>query len=82
MERLCHCNIIRLFEVIETFPHLYLVMECAAEGDIQNRVNKEGPFCDDDGKRIFVQVASAIHYMVSIIVNIYRCTCTYHSDYH
>lgn len=73
MEQLSHRNIIRLFEVIETFSHLYLVMECAAEGDIQNRVNKEGPFSDNDGKRIFVQIASAIHYMVSIIVNIYTC---------
>ena len=67
MERLCHPNVIRLFEVIETFPRMYLVMECAAEGDILDRVKSSGPFTNEFGRSIFIQVASAIHHMVPLL---------------
>ena len=66
MERLCHPNVIRLFEVIEMFPRMYLVMECAAEGDVLDRVQSLGPFTNDFGRSVFTQIASAIHHMVHI----------------
>ena len=65
MECLDHPNIIRLFEVIETFPTLYIMMECAAEGDLHARITKDGPFKEEEGRSVFVQVASAINHMVS-----------------
>ena len=65
MERLCHPNIVHLFEVIETYPRLYLIMECASEGSIEDKINKDGPFNESYAKKVFIQLASAIDYMVS-----------------
>ena len=67
MECLDHPNIIRLFEVIETFPTLYIMMECAAEGDLHAKITKDGPFKEEAGRRVFVQVASALNHMVSML---------------
>ena len=64
MECLCHPNVIHLFEVIETFPRMYLVMECAAEGNVLDRIITSGPFTNEFGRSIFIQVASAIDHMV------------------
>ena len=65
MERLCHPSVIRLFEVIDTHQSLHLIMECASEGNVQDRVNEDGPLGEDFGRKIFVQVASAVNYMVN-----------------
>ena len=64
MERLDHSNVIRLFEVIETFPRLHIVMECASEGDLHAKVVNDGPFTEGGGRSIFIQVVSAINHMV------------------
>ena len=64
MERLDHSNVIRLFEVIDTFPRLHIVMECASEGDLHVKVVNDGPFNESNGRSIFIQVVSAINHMV------------------
>ena len=65
MERLCHKNLIQLFEIQESFSRLYLVMECAAEGNLQSRVEDTGPFPELQAKPIFSQVAAGVRHMVS-----------------
>lgn len=67
LERLYHPNIIRLFEIIESYSHLYLFMEYAGEGDVEERVRKEGRFTEREGKKIFQQISSAVNYMVSVM---------------
>lgn len=64
MERLCHENLIQLFEVHESFSRLCLVMECAGEGDLHSRVADNGPFPEDKAKAVFSQMAAGIHHMV------------------
>lgn len=64
MERLCHENLIQLFEIHESFSRLCLVMECAGEGDLHSRVADNGPFPEDKAKAVFSQMAAGIHHMV------------------
>ena len=65
MERLNHFSLIKLFEVHESFSRLCLVMECAGEGNLQSRVEQDGPFSEDKARAVFAQVAAGICYMVS-----------------
>ena len=65
MECLQHRNLVRLFEVIDTFPRLYLVMECAAAGDLQARIASKGAYTEEQARLIFAQLVAAISHMVS-----------------
>ena len=64
MEKLCHQNLIKLFEVHESFTRLCLVMECAAEGNLQSRVEDSGPFPEPKAKAVFSQIAAGVAHMV------------------
>ena len=64
MERLEHRNLIRLFEIHESFSRLCLVMECAGEGDVHSRVVRDGPFPEEKARGVFSQVAAGIAHMV------------------
>lgn len=65
MDKLRHPNVIRLFEVLETFTHLYLVMEYASDGSLEERIVRDGPLSEEECRRVFGQVVSAVDYMVS-----------------
>lgn len=72
MEKLCHQNLIKLFEIHETFSSLSLVMECAAEGNLQSRVEDNGPLPEAQAKAVFSQIAAGVAHMV-ISILIYDC---------
>nr|CAD7400365.1 unnamed protein product [Timema cristinae] len=64
MEAIHHPNIIRLYEVVETYSKIYLVMEFARGGELFNKLTTYGRFQECDAKPLFAQVISAVEYMV------------------
>lgn len=69
MEKLHHPNLVRLFEVIETFSKVYLVLEYAANGELAETINERGRFKEPAAALIFAQIVSAIDHMVSVYIN-------------
>lgn len=64
MEKLDHPNVIRLYEVMDSLQKVHLVMECAADGELADRIINCGAFREADAKPVFAQVVAAIQHMV------------------
>ncbi|KAL1456785.1 hypothetical protein WDU94_001486 [Cyamophila willieti] len=63
MESVHHPNIIRLYEVLETFGKIFLVVEYASGGELYNKITTEGKISEDGAKIYFLQILSAVKHL-------------------
>ncbi|XP_006156737.1 serine/threonine-protein kinase MARK1 [Tupaia chinensis] len=57
-----HKNIIRALESFDTKDTLYLVMEYAPGGSLEDNLSIHGPMMEEEAQMVFLQLASALEY--------------------
>ncbi|TMS36495.1 hypothetical protein L596_003645 [Steinernema carpocapsae] len=57
-----HTHIIKLYEIIETDRHVFLVTEFARNGELYDFLIRRGRLDEDDARLFFQQISSAIMY--------------------
>uniref|UniRef100_A0A146M5G7 non-specific serine/threonine protein kinase n=2 Tax=Lygus hesperus TaxID=30085 RepID=A0A146M5G7_LYGHE len=63
MEAVHHKNIIRLFEVVETYSKLHLVLEFVNGGELYQKLTTEGKMKEQDAKLTFAQILSGVKHL-------------------
>lgn len=67
MSSVRHPNIIHIYEVFENREKMVLVMEYAAGGELYDYLNERKILQEDEARRIFRQVASAVYYCHKVL---------------
>ncbi|XP_041911090.1 sperm motility kinase X-like [Arvicola amphibius] len=62
MKELDHPYIIKLFHVINSKDHTYMVLEFAAQGDLVTLIEEGGPLQQKEAQHILCQIVCAVHY--------------------
>ncbi|XP_057644440.1 sperm motility kinase X-like [Chionomys nivalis] len=62
MKELDHPYIIKLFHIITSKDHTYMVLEFAAHGDLVTLIEEGGPLQQTQAQHIFCQMVCAVHY--------------------
>ncbi|XP_043070921.1 serine/threonine-protein kinase par-1 isoform X4 [Drosophila grimshawi] len=62
MSSVQHPNIIHIYEVFENREKMVLVMEFAAGGELYDYLSERKVLCEEEARRIFRQVATAVYY--------------------
>lgn len=61
----------RLYEVVETYSKIHLVMEYASGGELFNKITTTGRIAENEAKKLFAQVVSAVQFMVGFLRKIF-----------
>ncbi|KHJ47701.1 hypothetical protein D918_01857 [Trichuris suis] len=77
LEEICHPNVVRLFEVIETLPRTYLVLELVAGGDLLKYVKRKGKLEEEEARSIYAQMLPAVIYLVTDCVTFIGTTVVF-----
>ncbi|XP_047390091.1 serine/threonine-protein kinase MARK2-like [Sciurus carolinensis] len=62
MKAVEHPNVVQLFQVLETASHVYLVMEYAGGGQLQQHIPEGVGLQEEEARALFRQLAGALHY--------------------
>ncbi|KAM7319986.1 hypothetical protein ACRRTK_020429 [Alexandromys fortis] len=62
MKELDHPYIIKLFHIINSKDHTYMVLEFAAHGDLVTLIEEGGPLQQTQAQQFFSQIVCAVHY--------------------
>uniref|UniRef100_A0A6B2L240 Protein kinase domain-containing protein n=1 Tax=Arcella intermedia TaxID=1963864 RepID=A0A6B2L240_9EUKA len=62
MQRLNHPHIVRLYDVIESKTHIFIIMEYVSGGELFNTITTHGKFSEPEAREFFQQIISAISY--------------------
>ncbi|XP_057644441.1 sperm motility kinase X-like [Chionomys nivalis] len=62
MKELDHPYIIKLFHIIDSKDHTYMVLEFAAHGALVTLIEEGGPLQETQAQHIFCQTVCAVHY--------------------
>eukprot|EP00741_Cyanophora_paradoxa_P023685 tig00021612_g22879.t1 len=57
-----HPHIIRLYEVIDTPTHIFVVMEYVSGGELFDYIVQKGRLSEDEARRFFQQIISGVEY--------------------
>ncbi|CAG9855725.1 unnamed protein product [Phyllotreta striolata] len=66
LKSLCHDNICKLYEVIETETHIFLVMEYCSGGELFDHIVEKNRLTETESRTFFRQIVSAVAYLHSI----------------
>eukprot|EP00048_Salpingoeca_helianthica_P015848 m.228943 g.228943 ORF g.228943 m.228943 type:complete len:389 (+) comp17629_c0_seq1:227-1393(+) len=61
--QLHHAHVIRLFQIVETLDHIYLVTEYAPNGDLASDLLRRGRYSETRAAMLMAQIASALAHM-------------------
>ncbi|CAI9099438.1 OLC1v1036264C2 [Oldenlandia corymbosa var. corymbosa] len=62
MRRLSHPHVVRLFEVIDTNTHIYVVMEYLNSGELFYYITERNRLPEDEARHFFQQIISGVEY--------------------
>ncbi|VDK45824.1 unnamed protein product [Anisakis simplex] len=62
LKTLVHPHIIKLYEVIRTEQHIYIVTEYASHGEVFEMLMDKGRVCESEARRLFQQTSCAVAY--------------------
>ncbi|KAG5334495.1 MELK kinase, partial [Acromyrmex charruanus] len=66
LKTLLHQHICRLYQVIETESHYFMVMEYCSGGELFDHIVEKNKLSESDSRRFFYQIVSAVAYMHSL----------------
>jgi len=66
LKKLDHPNIVKIFEFYNSQKYYYLITEYCKEGELFDKITKEGPFSEKVSSYIMYQVFSAVNYCHSM----------------
>ncbi|KYN39139.1 Maternal embryonic leucine zipper kinase [Trachymyrmex septentrionalis] len=66
LKTLLHQHICRLYQVIETESHYFMVMEYCSGGELFDHIVEKNKLSESDSRKFFYQIVSAVAYMHSL----------------
>lgn len=73
LKLLHHPHIIRLYDVIETMDHIYIMMEYASGGELFDYIVEHKRVKENEARSFFRMVLSAVAYCHKVIYFIISC---------